>query len=366
MQIAVFSVLLTFALPAPTEAEDRIQQLGENLFFAEVLGEPWVPQGFDSGLLVRAKFVADAPNIDGRAADAVWAVAPSTTVPLTYGNVKEATLKAAYSESEIFLLVSWPDATRDDQHHPWVWDAGEKRYVEGTQVEDSLIVSIEGGCDWTPSMLAGYVYDFDAWRWLAARSNPIGQAVDVDGSVQNHWVAKLDFVKYQPRYTEPFWNLKFTDRRDDILTTPWQELKRHYKLAPLSEEVYVRAEPDGTPPPEFAQRLQAPTVTADAKGWLVGEAHASIPPTAPQYRPLKLTADAGEVSAKGEWKDGRWTVEFRRALLTPARTGSDSVFERATQFSIHVFDHTERIDESSESGRLFLQFEPAEETAANE
>jgi hypothetical protein len=32
------------------------------------------------------------------------------------------------------------------------------------------------------------------------------------------------------------------------------------------------------------------------------------------------------------------------------------VFSRLTQFSVHIFDHVERIDQSSESGRLYLQF----------
>jgi hypothetical protein len=52
-------------------------------------------------------------------------------------------------------------------------------------------------------------------------------------------------------------------------------------------------------------------------------------------------------------------VELRRALETPKLTLEDSVFRRATQFSVYVFDATERLDEASESGRLILEFEPA-------
>ena len=65
------------------------------------------------------------------------------------------------------------------------------------------------------------------------------------------------------------------------------------------------------------------------------------------------------MAAKGHWEDGRWTVELRRTLVTDADTTSDSVFQRITQFSIHIFDHVERLDEASESGRLFMKFEPA-------
>jgi hypothetical protein len=125
----------------------------------------------------------------------------------------------------------------------------------------------------------------------------------------------------------------------------------------------VRYQPDGRPPPAFAERLEPPSAFADtgtgSSGW-VADAHAAIPPASvPQYRPVKLTGDAGEVTATGRWAEGRWTVELRRTLITPARTSSDSLFTRVTQFSIHVFDHTDRVDEASESGRLWLQFEPA-------
>ena len=82
---------------------------------------------------------------------------------------------------------------------------------------------------------------------------------------------------------------------------------------------------------------------------------------APQFKAVPFEGDAGEVSAKGYWDDGFWTVEFSRALITPSETMSDSVFNRLTQFSIHVFDHVERIDQSSESGRLFLQFKKPED-----
>jgi hypothetical protein len=82
----------------------------------------------------------------------------------------------------------------------------------------------------------------------------------------------------------------------------------------------------------------------------------------PQFQPVKLEGNAGDVAAKGHWADGRWTIEFRRALITPAKTASDSMFDRSTQFSVHVFDGTERLDEAGESGRIMLEFEPEPES----
>lgn len=366
--IVIASVMVLLTSVVPTRAEVRRHQINKDNSIIFVENDSWEPQRFHKASILRAIRVSEPPAIDGLSGDPAWGRAPSLTVSLAYGSAREATLKAVYTENEVFLQVSWPDPTKDDQHHPWVWSHALGRYVEGAQVEDSLLVSFEGGCDWSPSLLAGYVYDFDAWRWLAARSNPLGQAVDSDGSVQNRWVPHLGFVKYRARTSKPFWNVKFIDFRKNIRTKPWYELKRMYKWAPIAKEVFVRYQADGSPAPVFAERLEAPAAAksaantfSDSNITLVRATRqlSTRPKLVPQFRPVKLTGDAGEVAAKGHWQNGRWTVEFRRALVTPSRTATDSLFERVTQFSIHVFDHTERVDESSESGRIFLQFEPA-------
>jgi hypothetical protein len=363
--IAVVTCLLVLIGASTAGAEKRHYQFGDNNKLIFVKGESWQPEGFDEAIILTAPLVEKAPAIDGKADDPAWARAKSLTVPLAYGPVKEATLKAVYTEKEVFLLVSWPDATKDDQHHPWVWDAEQGRYVEGPQVEDQLLVSFEAGCEWTPSLLSGYVYDFDGWRWLAARTDPIGQAVDVAGHTHKHSVGGHYFTKYKTRATGPTWQLKFEGFKPSFRTTLWQELERIYRFSPISEDIWVSLSPDGEQPStSFAERLEAPTYppeSKDAPAGLLRPAHASQPTQIlPQFKPVKLTGDAGEVAAKGRWADGRWTVEFRRVLETPARTATDMVFNRVTQFSVYVFDHTERLDEAGESGRLFIQFLPAE------
>ncbi len=358
-------LILNWALTARGDVSHR--QINEEFLLIEVENEAWQPENFDEALILRAARVEAVPTIDGKGSDPVWAQAESLTVPLAYGSVREATIKAVYTDKEVFLLVSWPDTTKDDQHHPWVWNKQLNHYEEGSQVEDSLLVSIEGGCDWTPSLLSGYIYDFDGWLWLAARSNPLGQAVDVDGSVLNRSVPGLGFTKYTSRNKKLLWDLKFVDRRADILTKPWQELKRMYKQTPPEREIYVRYQTDPITKkqrPDFAIKHPAPDNKKISNILSPQTAHAAQtpPPVVPQYKPVKLKGDAGEVAARGRWVDGRWTVEFRRMLITPAQTLTDSVFNRVTQFSIHVFDHTEKVDKSSESGRLFIQFEPPGKT----
>ena len=126
---------------------------------------------------------------------------------------------------------------------------------------------------------------------------------------------------------------------------------------PFNPTVYVQAVPDGRNPTPFFEQVAAPATPP-----ATGEAADLVP----QYVPLKLTDGAAEVSARGHWEDGYWTVEFRRDRVTPASTLNDTVFNRMVQFSVNIFDHAEKLNEASESDRLFLQFMPADPQLAKD
>ena len=251
--------------------------------------------------------------------------------------------------------MRWADTTEDRQHHPWIWNAKQGGYEAGPQVEDSIMLSFEAGCEWTPNMLGGYIYDFDAWHWLAARSDPLGQAVDLYGNVQDRDTRIPEFHPYPSRVVEDDWILKFTENHDVSLHADWDELERVYMLQPVTADLWVRAVPDGgRQSPPFVEQVPAPVGKPDD--------HKQV---YPQFSPVKLTGSAAEVAARGQWQDGYWVVEFRRLRHTPAEHVYDTVFNRLVQFSVQIFDGTERLDESSESGRLFLQFLPPEQSLAH-
>lgn len=323
----------------------HIQRSEDNSMY-DVTGDPWQPEEFKKAIVIPASFVK-TPGIimDGKDNEPDWDSALEIEVPLSYGLVEKAWIKALYSDDRVFIRVRWEDVTEDREHHPWVWDSEAERYVEGLHVEDSIILSIEAGCWWAPSFLEGYVFDFDGWQWLAARSDPVGQAVDIDGSIQDRDLTILGFTQYESRNTEDVWNLKFTEEQEESFHKSWDELDRTYLHQPSTGTVYYRGRPDGSDWSEFGQKLPMPQAAP------VDEIQ-----TFPQHKAVRLEGDAGEVSAKGHWENGFWTVEFSRTLTTPRKTVTDSVFSRLTQFSVHIFDHVERIDQSSESGRLFLQF----------
>ena len=321
-----------------------------------VSDDPWQPEGFVNGITIPATWMqTPAVTIDGADDEAAWQLAREVEVPLDYGTVKRAWLKALYTEEEVFIRVRWEDPTEDRQHHPWVWDAAEERYVAGPQVEDSVMLSFEAGCEWTPRMLGGYIYDFDAWHWLAARSDPLGQALDLYGNVQDRDTKIVGFEPYQSRIVEDDWILKFGENHDVDLHAAWDEIDRVYMLQPVTRKLWVKAVPDGgRRSPPFVEQLEAPAKPPDDPAEFF-----------PQFSPVKLTGSAAEVAARGQWKDGQWVVEFRRLRYTPADHIFDTVFNRITQFSVQIFDHVEGLENSSESGRLFLQFLRPEQSLAS-
>ena len=177
-----------------------------------VSDDDWQPDGFVTGQRIPAVWLM-APDlvIDGIDDEAAWAMTREVEVPLAYGNVERAWLKALYTDDEIFIRVRWEDANEDREHHPWVWDEEQGSYVESSQIEDSVMLSFEAGCEWTPSLLGGYSYDFDAWHWMASRSDPLGQAVDLYGNVRARDPGGESYFPYASRIVEKDWIMKFTE-----------------------------------------------------------------------------------------------------------------------------------------------------------
>lgn len=352
----LITAAIAILLPGLAWSEVIHHQINEENLLVRVSGEAWQPDLFKNGTTVPAVYVGRAEiTVDGYESEPQWRLAPEVTVPLKFGGVTQAGIKALYNDSEVFIRVRWKDDLENREHHPWTWDAVQARYTPGPQVEDSVLLSFEAGCEWFPSLLGGYVYDFDGWHWMAGRTDPLGQAVDISGTVQDRDLTQLGFVKYPSRNAKPVWNLKFTDARQDNFHDNWDQLDRAYLLQPVTDTVYVRAKADGYRPPPFIEPLAPPAMLP-----------ANAAQTFPSFRAVKLKGEAGEVAARGQWEDGYWTVEFRRVRETPAGILNDSVFNRLTQFSVLVFDGVEHFDEASESGRLFLQFMEMEERADNE
>jgi len=345
------AVTLSAVAFGSAQAEVVHRQINAENLLVNVSNDSWQPEGFENGAVVPATYV-HSPNIviDGLEQESAWDQAEDVEVPLAYGSVDVASLKVVYTDEKVFFRVRWADATENREHHPWIWNPAEKKYVAGSEVEDSVLLSFEAGCEWQPSFLAGYIFDFDGWHWLAARSDPLGQALDLYGNVQDQGLKNSQLIKYQSRVDQDTWNMKFVENANPNLFADWDDLDRVYMLQPVTDEIFVQKVPDGRNPPPFVKQVAAPSEEPFPR-----DAARAVP----QFLPVELPDGAGEVSAKGHWEDGYWTVEFSRVRVTPAMTLNDTVFNRMVQFSVHVFDQKEQLDEASESDRLFLKFLPA-------
>ena len=113
--------------PGGAQAEVDFQQINSRNLIVEVSDDSWQPEGFNNGLTIPAAYAyATDFVIDGIADESAWDLAKEVEVPLRYGRVELAYLKAVYTDDEVFIRVRWADDDEDRQHRPWVWDADQK------------------------------------------------------------------------------------------------------------------------------------------------------------------------------------------------------------------------------------------------
>ncbi len=221
----------------------------------------------DTGNLLRAPRVTRPPRVDGQADDPAWADAPEIRVPLGGGPGPEAlTVRAVHDGSRVYVLVRWADRTRDALYRPWVWDPAQGTYHQNDQADDGLALSLFSTPDLGDTcMLQGKGMEADLWLWRAFWSDISGLAVD----------ARLQVSRTRLPRSNPY------PARDG------------------SGQLWVRRESD-----------------RGALGWsffIPVEFQGAV---VPSYKPSRAAGSRGDVQARGQWKDGAWTVELSRALDT--------------------------------------------------
>lgn len=247
-----------------------------------------------------------ALTLDGRADDREWRDAVPVTVtakgvmPKTRGTSTDVTLRAVYSDTHVYLLAVWSDPTRDDQgHRTWKWDAEKKVYVEDADREDMFAVAFEHTGQFVPDMLAGVEATWDLWHWKAYRTNPRGFAMD-----KTH------------RYTN---------------AQPTGAANKH--AASDGRDTWIARPQDAGDTVEVQQA--APT---EYKGDRV-----------PRYLPGTPTGSAADVRAKGDWTNGKWTLELTRLLKSERPDDTSFDPSRTYRMAVSVHDRTGEMDKASEA-----------------
>ncbi|MBA3514191.1 MAG: hypothetical protein H0T77_07455 [Pyrinomonadaceae bacterium] len=125
-----------------------------------------------------------APTVDGKGDDSVWrSAAPLQVVakrvlPPDIGRSTSVSIRSVHTDTHIYFLVSWEDATQDISHKTWIWNAEKKAYEEGLDREDMFALGFEHTGPFTADMLSPVKSVWEIWHWKAFRTNPQGYAMD--------------------------------------------------------------------------------------------------------------------------------------------------------------------------------------------
>jgi hypothetical protein len=175
------------------------------------------------------------------------------------------TIKAVYTDDRIYVLASFPDPDENRTHKTQIWVPDQDRYRTGADREDTFVIkwSMEPGAI-DLRVDADQPYKADIWFWKAHRTDPNGYADD-----KMHVYSALEGPNSKTVISKR--GLRF------FLDRPGDTGRSAYKTM-------VQSEHAGDTIPFFESR-----------------------------QPKGSRAD---VRAKGVWRDGTWTVEFSRKLVT--------------------------------------------------
>ncbi|OIP07367.1 MAG: hypothetical protein AUJ96_07485 [Armatimonadetes bacterium CG2_30_66_41] len=291
---------------------------------------------------------AAAPLVDGNDADAAWASAPE--LALTEPAV---TLRALYTATDLYVLAVVPDATASFARRAWIWDGTTWKTLQG-QSEDRLAImwNIAApnfdrvGClvkchpgthdpageddAWLETGKA------DMWHMKAARYLPnagISQSgalsieatthavtagtVTFSGWADDKWIGQWSAANAPDggRYGDAGAGAETRNRSADK-TAP-----NYVETAPLD---FVDAMTLYQTEIDNGEAAQVAGLSA-AQRQAAWDRYVALKAAVPE-RILRTPAGSrADVQQAGIWRDGTWTLEYRRALDT-GRPEEDVIF----------------------------------------
>ncbi|MGH9843221.1 MAG: ethylbenzene dehydrogenase-related protein [Blastocatellia bacterium] len=272
---------------------------------------PAATQSVSSDTLAAA-FTRQAPAIDGQA-DALWRRARPLVIEVTGGpNTNKQTLRmrALYDQENIYLLCQWNDPTESLARFPWEKqpDGSWKQLATNKEdeqrfYEDKLAILwpinapsfVRSGC-----MTACHVGDggkpfgnmfapkgelLDLWHWKSLRTNSVVQADD-------QYLDDTPWSKETP----------IAGRKSDPLTSGgYKDNLNQNKAAPA----FMPADKRPAPPYWITSDAAIPFADVFKPGDRVAPVIVS-----------QFVGDRGDLRANGVWKNGQWTLEIARRLVT--------------------------------------------------
>ncbi len=297
-------------------------------------------------------------QIDG-VTDDIWKQAKSLNIKVDelpykpdngYDGITESNveLRALYDEQYLYMQVRWNDPTKSLRRFPWEkqpdgsWKQLKKLDNTGhdnTYYEDKFAflwnISEKGfakkGCDRSCHLAEdGMVADIkdtsagrhftrtegetiDIWHWKSARSNPVYQ---IDDQYINH-----------TRNESKGWGR----HSDEKTGGGYKNNQNNDKTAPKWMPIH--------PTPEATYWVMPDNKTLFKDTFKPGDVVGGIAAKA-------ATGSRGDIHARGEWKEGVWTLELKRKLVThhPKSLMQDVQFDdlsKQYRFGVSVFDNTQ-------------------------
>jgi hypothetical protein len=343
------------------------------MVFALIFGMFFVSNSAMSEQMKLVSVKTDSPIVLDAFQEKAWSKAKALKVVLDetpykpsngYEGMKETTvsIKSLYNKSNIYFYIQWDDPTKSLARFPWIkqvngsWKQSMKKDSTGHDnsfYEDKFgmfwDINARGfqkkGCDIACHMSengktggitdhsAGRKYTkkkgqtIDMWHWKGVRTNALGmfddQYVDHMKNEEKNWGRHGD-AKTGGGYTN---NFNSDKSGPAFMNTPYSEDSKYFVL-PWSKTKFVD---------NFKAGDVVPGIVLDP-----------------------FTGHRGDIKVKGFWREGKWTLEVQRSLLTTGKNAQiqDVQFSdmgKKYYFGMSVFDNTQ-INHIYHGGSIELTF----------
>lgn len=323
-------------------------------------------------------------SIDGIADEAAWQDAEPLRI-MTHGGANfgngqtEVTVRAIENGMEAYFFIEWEDSSQSLAHLPLVkteqgWQVtqnGFYHFNEQLHYEDKLAVLLAHDCQLAgagtahlgprplkdkPSAWHGKGYHYaedgvvrDLWHWKAVRTNNMYLADD-------NFIAAPDIERAGVRrYTAGY----MQDSKESgayVMNWKWYKpsiiVPKRLPISPDDLKSYQYTIEHGADDrnwviPWFGYQAYRPELDT----YPVGTVMPSV-----MYNSNQMEGDRGDVRARGEWKDGKWSLELARKLDSDSDTDLD--IEHGICLWVAAFDHAQ-ISHTRHNQGIRLSFESA-------
>jgi hypothetical protein len=235
-------------------------------------------------------------------------------------------LKAYYTDEEIFLRVAWSDQTRDDRMFEYYY--ADSKWNVSNKLEDGLGIMWDMSEGHSPfnCSIACHTTDWSLKDYNLISKFKMGTKGDDEADLWNWKAFRTN--------TYNFADDKFINTKGIIPDTPSKiyfynsENKRNLPLSGSARNITPLKDGD--------------TPENDLNGLPIKDGYWMLKGTAPGVRVTMPTGNRGDVKAKGVYKDNGWEVTFRRKLITEDSKDVTFVVKRTNiyKFGIAVMDNT--------------------------